>query len=264
MFSSSFFINIRCILEDLEEAAFSKLFRSEWETGEEAVCQIITATLQDYFADIEEWIQSYFYSRFVYECLNAIVTQYVMCLRKYPPGSLQFTGELSAAKKIFDDMEEIMRLFGDHIDTLKAGGMKIAEGEDEEASFSECLKPMSQIARIISATHFSGATDEAVLLFDRWGRDGLQLVQCALSCNPSMDKVEKDENLEAAEKLYNQKRYNDNQQCDVYRSVEGSMIGGTTEGPVRSFRRTASANAKEQVSKLSGWNFRGKKNKEKK
>jgi hypothetical protein len=259
----------RCILEDLEEASFSKLFKSEWESGEEAICPTITATLQDYFNDIKEWLQSYFYSRFVYECLTAAVTQYVMCLRRYHPGTLLFSGELSAAKRIFDDMEEMMRAFSEHIEVLEAGGLRIREGQDAEAALAACLAPMAQLARIISATHFSGATEEAISLFDRWGPDALQLVQCALSCNPSMDKTERAENLDAAEKLFNKKKYSDSQKCDVYRTVEGSLTGvsaGSTgvDGAVRSLRRTASTSAKDQVSKLSGWKFRSGKGKEKK
>lgn len=252
-------------MEDLEEAAFSKIFRSEWESGEEKFCPTITATLQDYFQDIKEWLQDYFYSRFVYECLNATVTQYVMCLRKYPPGTLQFSGELSAAKRIFDDMDEIMRMFGEHMSTLKAGGLKRKpEHENDEAAVAECLSPMAQLARIISATHFSGAADEAVSLFDRWGSDALQLVQCALSCNPSMDKNEKAENLDAAEKLFSKKRYTEQQQCDVYRSVEGSLNSGSTASGSKGMARTASEKTKDHVSKLSGWKFRSGKSKDKK
>lgn len=254
----------RCILEDLEEPAYSKLFTREWESGEEALCPIIVATMQDYFADIKEWLQSYFYSRFVLECLNASVTQYVMCLRRYPPGTLQFSGELSAAKRIFDDMEEMHRAFTDHIDTLKAGGLKINSSDgDAETAVAECLAPMSQIARIISATHFSGAAEEASSIFERWGFDALQLVQCAISSNPSMDKAERAENLEAAEKLFNKKKYTEQQQCDVYRTVEGSLVGSVasaSSGVSKTFGRTASERTKDQVSKLSGWKFRtGKK-----
>lgn len=252
-------------MEDLEEQAFSKLFKKEWESGEEAICPTIAATLQDYFADIQGWLQSYFFSRFVYECLNAAVTQYVMCLRRYPPGSLQFTGELSAAKRIFDDMEEMTKIFYDNIETLQAGGLKLKHGDgDAEAALAECLAPMSQLARIISATHFSGATTEATALFERWGVDALQLIQCALNSNPSMDKNERLENLEAAERLFNQKKYSEQQQCDVYRTVRGSLMSSGVPVAVsavtmKSLGRSASEKTKDSVSKLSGWKFRGKK-----
>lgn len=248
-----------CVLEDLEEPAFSKLFKGEWESGDAAVSSIVVATLLDYWTDISEWLPEYFFAKFVHECLFVTVQQYVMCLRRYPPGSLQFVGELSAAKRIFDDMEIFFKFFSEHIDVLHRGGLRSGSGGDLDplSPLTEALSPMSQLARVISATHFSGAQEEATALFERWGSDGLQLVQCAISSNPGMDKLEKAENLEAAERAFNKQRYTTEQQCDIYRTVEGSLTNPSDPSSASKFKRIAtSTTAKEQVSKLSGWKFR--------
>lgn len=38
----------------------------------------------------------------------------------------------------------------------------------------------------------------------RWGREGLKLVHCAITSNPSMDKAEKQECVDMATKMYDQ------------------------------------------------------------
>ena len=204
---------------------FSKLFKKEWESGEvSGLCQMIIATLQDYWKDIEQWLPEYFSAKFIKECLTASVAQYCMSLRKYPPGTFQFTGELSAARRIFEDMDVFSVFFGSHIDMMKKGGLKLAANDPTgQIALSAELAPMTQLARIISATHFSGAEEEALALFDRWGADGLQLTQCAASCNPNMDKAERNESVEVADRLFMRKKYNSpNQSCDIYRLSDGS------------------------------------------
>ena len=252
---------------------FSKLFKLEWESGDASgLCQMITATLQDYWRDIEEWLPEYFFSKFVKECMTVVISQYCMCLRRYPPGSLTFTGELTAARRMFEDMETLGNFFTVNMDKLRKGGIRPNPNDPSgQQALAYELNPISQLARIISATHISGAEEEVNSLYDRWGADGLQLVQCAISSNPSMDKNDKADNLEVAEKMFNKKKYSADQQCDLYRTVVGSLIGGGTDKSKKMttgwMATTSGRSSKEEsVSALSisKWRTFAGKNKEKK
>jgi len=194
----------RLILQDLEEVVFHKLFTPEWEQGEgNSICGTLSATIQDYFRDIEEWLPEFFYCRLTVETLKSTVYQYCMSLRRIAVGAFQFNNELTAARHVMADMDTLRQCFIVYAECLARGGLETAESSPEVA-LDEQLEPLSQLARVVSATHISGAADDVKALCCRWGRDALKLVNCAISCNPSLDRAERQECIESSAKMYEQ------------------------------------------------------------
>lgn len=204
---------LRLLMNDLEEPVLSRLFTSEWEGGE-PVAGVGTMTLQDYFADLSEWLPPFFFSKLMRECLVGFVSQYVMALRKVAVGNFQFGSELSAGSRVITDMEGIKQFFSLRVDVLKNGGM-VGTLEDE-------LLPLQQLAKVITATHISGARSDVVELYIRWGKEALKVVQCAIQANPSLDKAERAEGVDAANRIYE----------SVFQSglISSEVAGGGGEG----------------------------------
>lgn len=217
----------RLVLKDLEEDVFSHLYTQSWEASRakgDSVIGVLTATFKDYFIDIGEWLPDYFFNKFIRDSLTSTVLQYTMRLRKVAVNSFQFNSELATARNLIGDMELLHEFFSLHLEALAKAGLGTTEsntalggkeqhdGEGEEEDIRELaakaledeLAPITQLARLVSATHISGALSDAKALYIRWGRDGLKLVLCAVAGNPSMDKAEKQENTELAQKTFDQ------------------------------------------------------------
>lgn len=210
----------RLVLKDLEEDVFNHLFSVAWESTRdkgESVCGILTATFKDYFIDIGEWLPPYFFHKFIRDALTNTVLQYTMGLRKVAVNSFQFNSELAAARNLISDMEILHEFFVGHLELLAKAGLgttnvnnSLAGRETDDASelaakaLEDELLPIMNLARLVSATHISGAIADAKALCIRWGREGLRLVMCCISANPSMDKAEKQENSDIAQKTFDQ------------------------------------------------------------
>jgi hypothetical protein len=210
----------RLVLKDLEEDVFNHLFSVAWESTRdkgESVCGILTATFKDYFIDIGEWLPPYFFHKFIRDALTNTVLQYTMGLRKVAVNSFQFNSELAAARNLISDMEILHEFFVGHLELLAKAGLgttnvnnSLAGRETDDASelaakaLEDELLPIMNLARLVSATHISGAIADAKALCIRWGREGLRLVLCCISANPSMDKAEKQENSDIAQKTFDQ------------------------------------------------------------
>eukprot|EP01036_Dinobryon_divergens_P025258 gene25258-33786_t len=167
----------RCILEDLDEPFFSKLFSPEWEAGEE-LGNILVVTLKDYFSDLSAWLGEYYFSKFVYQTLNTIIATYIM-------------------------METIERFFLEYLHQLQAGGMRVSQAQHSpETALRELLQPILNLARLITARQLTGAEGDARALFAKWNIDGLRAVQAAFQLHPTISKQEKMQNIEALKKLF--------------------------------------------------------------
>jgi hypothetical protein len=210
---------IRCILEDLDEAFFSRLFTSEWESGQNLSSTLI-ATLGDYFKDLSTWLSEYFYSKFVKETLVALINNYVMALRRRTNGVFTFSSEILAANRIINDKTTIEGFFELYSDTLRKGGLKGGKrGAATKAAASSSgvtlttfslltdeMEPLINLARVVSSRNPSSKDNEgnrdAKALFERWGVDGLRVVQAAILANPSVSRPEKTTNVEGAKRLF--------------------------------------------------------------
>jgi hypothetical protein len=183
----------RCIVSDLDEPVFTRLYSKEWESGD-AFFSIISATLTDYFNDVQSWLPEKYYSKFTCECLSYVVSQYCMAIRRLAVGSFQFNSELLTARRMIENMETLTEFFMPLESVLQLGGMQgTVEGE---------LVYLRHLALIASCTHISGAEPDAKALFGKWGKDGLKIVNCLINSNPTMSKSEKQENIEFASKMF--------------------------------------------------------------
>jgi hypothetical protein len=209
----------RLVLKDLEEDVFSRLYCPAWEASRDrgaSVCGVLTATLKDYFIDVAEWLPPFFFYKFVRDVLTNAVLQYSMGLRKVAVASFQFGSELAAARSLLTDVEVLQEFFEQHLEALARAGLGSSAGsQDREgageggdqaaaAALQDELLPMTHLARLVSATHISGALADAKGLYIRWGREGLRLVLCCISANPSMDRAEKQESTDLAQKTFDQ------------------------------------------------------------
>ena len=138
----------RSILDDLETPVLSLLYGVEWEAGQLMAGQVISATLEDYFQDVRQWLPEYFYNKFVREMLNTIVLSYVMTIRRQnsegrPPS--QFGNQRDAAKQIRADKEAIAAFFSTQIDILMRGGLR----GDRETVISQEMLLMDWLERLV-------------------------------------------------------------------------------------------------------------------
>ena len=125
---------IRCILCELDEPIFNKLYSQEWESGEN-LSHILVVTLADYLTDLEAWLPEDYFKVFVKELMTTLVEKYVMCLRRRH-GSLgsgghhhnsnsnatdknkdffTFTSELNAANRVLTDRIVMQEFFETHM-----------------------------------------------------------------------------------------------------------------------------------------------------
>lgn len=204
------------------EEVFGRLYTSEWETGAADCIGTLTATLTDYFEDLSIWLSEYFYSKFVKDTLVAVVDSYVMSLRRRANGTtFCFTSEILAANRIIHDKTAMEDFFGRFEDVLRRGGLKKgskrgggakttnpSSSSNDESPLTTELEPLINLARVVSSRNpFSKETEGHVrALFERWGVDGLRVVQAAILCYPSgataADKEAKRSSVETARKLF--------------------------------------------------------------
>jgi hypothetical protein len=206
------------------------LFVFEWETGfSESLCSVLVATLQDYFQDIQTWLLQYFYCKLVREVLHNVTGMYIMSLRRLnAPTAFHFNSEIMAARKIISDMETIQDFFESHAETLHKAGLKAkVEGH---SGIAEELEPIECFARVVSATHISGAERDVRVLFDRYGADGLKVVQSAINSNPSLSKAERTDCIDKAGKMFDRggAKYAANL-SEVYKTTSGGGDGTFTK-----------------------------------
>ena len=174
----------------MEEAVFNLLFNAEWESNIDThpLSSMITATLADYTEDISQWLSEYFFTKFLREILSQIVCCYLMALRKQATETYLFKSELFVARGLLNDKEQFATFFN---------------GYFSESSVEEELQPIQQLARIMTATHISGAEDDAKAIYAKYHGDGLKLIIAAIQCNPSLNgKDERLENMEVAIKIF--------------------------------------------------------------
>lgn len=194
----------RSALGDLQDPVFSKLYTPEWERGGRLI-PILTATLYDYFQDISKWLEEYYYAKFTRNVFDLTVSSYLMTLRKLSNGAFHFSNELVAAAIVLKDMQSLDEFFGEYADLLKQGGLKSTdEANPTGSAVADELRHLRHMAKIISATHISGATAEIKSLFTSYGGDGLKLVTCIILSNPAMSKNEKAAIIDKVEKMFEQ------------------------------------------------------------
>jgi hypothetical protein len=191
----------RQTLADLEEPVFYKLFTAEWEAGEQLV-SILVATIEDYFRDISNWLPQYFYSKFIHEVFIITVGSYLMSLRRHANGAFHFMSEMVAAARVLKDKEILQEFFERH-DALVMKGPNASSSESESAVAKELIG-LTSMATVISATHLSGAEREIRQLYEKYGGDGLRLVQALLLSSPTASKSEKASNIDKVTKLFEQ------------------------------------------------------------
>lgn len=111
------FLAVRCVLEDLDEPIFSKLYTADWEQGED-IAHVLVVTLQDYFSDLSEWLYDYFFRSLLNELLCALIQRYVMCLRKKSNGVFTFQSQLMVTRRISEDRVVLLEFFEKYLADL--------------------------------------------------------------------------------------------------------------------------------------------------
>jgi hypothetical protein len=116
----------RCIVEELQEQIFSKLFSVEWEqsNNNESLMGTLTCTIQDYLNDLNEWLTYYHYTKLVKEILILVVGHYVMSIRRKANGMFTFTNELIVANKVIKDRTILYDYFIKLKEVLQRGGLR--------------------------------------------------------------------------------------------------------------------------------------------
>lgn len=200
----------RCVLEDLNEPCFQRLFSVEWESGE-ALLSLATATLSDYFKDLSDWLAPSYYAALVKEVLLLVVTNYVMNIRRRFNGSNTFDSEIVAAKRVTNDSRALAVFFEGFLEPLYDGGLRCRDapvaldGMFEEytlQALKEALGPLFSLALLISSRQTNTVKAEVQALCALYGIDGLKASQAALLGNPSITKQERMQNIEAARHLF--------------------------------------------------------------
>jgi hypothetical protein len=129
LFSFFHFLSLpvcRCIVEELQEQIFSKLFSVEWEqsNNNESLMGTLTCTIQDYLNDLNEWLTYYHYTKLVKEILILVVGHYVMSIRRKANGMFTFTNELIVANKVIKDRTILYDYFIKLKEVLQRGGLR--------------------------------------------------------------------------------------------------------------------------------------------
>lgn len=143
-----------------------------------------------------------------------------MALRRRINGTFTFSSEILAANRIINDKTTIEGFFELYSDTLRKGGLKGGKrGAATKAAASmsnmalttfslltDEMEPLINLARVVSSRNPSSKDNEgnrdAKALFERWGVDGLRVVQAAIMANPSVSKPEKTLNVDGAKRLF--------------------------------------------------------------
>ena len=248
----------KCVLADLDEPVFSKLFTDEWESGQ-PLMEIYIATLEDYFNDIRVWLPEFFYDKFVKDIFIQSIFIYVISISKHgivitsnaSSNNINFphlfTSEMNAASRISNDYEVLRNFYQQHSETLSAGGLK--------SSFMDELEPLKQLAHItiLSKMNGNGVEDNVKLLFKRYGKEGLAVVTSAICCNPAMNKNEKIHNIKLANELFKKKQGDYPILNDLFHGISSLAIdSGVDIEKLKSL-------ALKPKSKLTDWIRRGRK-----
>jgi hypothetical protein len=191
---SIFVFNNRCVLAELEEPIYSKIYGPEWEGGEN-VSNVFVVTLADYFQDLSTWIPMDYFKVFVKEVMIFSVDRYVMYLRRRSNGVFVFNNELNAANRVLNDKLVIQEFFESHMLVQEAKEVDDDEDENDEeeddaaqeiqiirnnaAELKEArilikttFEPIINLACVISARHPSAVDADVRMLFKKWGMDG--------------------------------------------------------------------------------------------
>lgn len=200
----------RCILESLDEAVFSKLFSPEWENAndkEEGIIPILTATLEDYFGDLSEWLTYYHYTKLVRELLLATVTRYVMSLRKKANGAFTFMNEIVAVNKVVKDHAVLQTFFEKYLQDLQRGGLRPKNAEPNNSNamqqaLTEELEAMFWLTKVINCRSLSLAERDCKSLFQKYGMDGLRVAQAGFLSNPTIPKIDRQQICEQLKKMF--------------------------------------------------------------
>lgn len=190
----------RCVLEDLDEPIFGKLFTLEWEQGDN-LSTVLVVTLADYFQDLSDWLGVEFFLELAVCTLDLILGRYIMTLRKRSNGVYTFKSEVQAGNQVINDQAVIEGFF-------EAQLKNVVTSEKTKELYEDLLVQKMEImlffARTLTAKNFTITSVEAATrgLFARFGGDGLKVVQAAVLANPNIPKEKKPETLEVVRGLF--------------------------------------------------------------
>lgn len=189
----------RCILIDLQEPVFSKIFTPEWEGSGSEFVSILTATLEDYLNDIRIWLPSYFFLKFIQDLFCMVVGFYIMSIRKLANGSFHFISEIIATARVIEDKDNLLTYFEKYENIFIKSK---ATSNETINSLTLELTALNNVAVILSSTHISSIEMEVKALFEKYNGDGLKLVKALISSNPSLAKVDKQQNIDKVTKMF--------------------------------------------------------------
>ena len=111
----------------------------------------------------------------------------------------------------------------------------------------------------MSATHISAAIDDVKRLCSLWGKEGLKLVFCCITSNPSYDKIEKQDCIDLATRSYEQLEDSgglNNEQTENYLNIwENSDEKATSStNSVKTPLKTVVSGLKDITNSTSKWN----------
>jgi hypothetical protein len=138
---------LRCVLEDLEEPFFLKLFQPSWAAGEK-LSLLLTATLTDYFNDLSGWLAAHFFAKFLKEIVLQVVMNYIMHMRKRFNGSTTFDNEIISSRIVSSDHAALRAFFEQHNAELTRGGLR-ANSPIGEKSLDDALQPLLDLGVLI-------------------------------------------------------------------------------------------------------------------
>lgn len=219
---------------------FSRLFRPEWESGED-LCSIVILTLDDYFTDIKLWIDEEYYFIFAFQMVCRIVNLYCMALCRESRSSsssmgssrqmVQFKSCDGAAHRIVDDARALVEFF-DKYDAAIVKGAAILRSKTNQTKAQSAPNPegvnaplaqqvtekvstsgplmhetkfLFHLSRVVGSwTEVREVEMEMLALFNKWGLDGRRLVHAAIRSSPQFDVDQRNDMLRRVSNLYAQ------------------------------------------------------------
>lgn len=177
---------------------------------------VLVVTLKDYFEDLSDWLVDTYFKMFVKEILILVAAYYVNTIRKKANGTYTIVNEISFANIISKDKSVLEEFFESYSSLLWTNGKDLnirkTKGFNKPKSFgsnigkntlvSNELEPILSLARLVSSPHLSGAEEDAILLFENYGNDGLKVVQATFQIKGSLSKQDKASNIESAKILF--------------------------------------------------------------
>ena len=158
----------RCVLEDLDEPFFSKLFSPAWESETtDNMVNVMVATLSDYFKDLKDWLSDYFFCKFVKEALDIAVRHYVMAVRRKANNTFVFVSPAKAAQRVRAEKLVIHEFFSEHLELLAKGGLKLDKSAVDGALATGARSPPHPLGQaFFTPIKENSATAEADRLGD--------------------------------------------------------------------------------------------------